>query len=54
MCATTWIKYLGIAIVASSKGCNRIKHGNWFMLVTKGTNNKWTFDLMDQLMVDIE
>jgi hypothetical protein len=52
MCATTWIKHLGIAIVASSKGCSMIKHGDWFMLVSKGTNDKWTSDLMDQLMTN--
>jgi hypothetical protein len=50
MCATIWIKHLGIAIVASS----RIKHGDWFMLVSKGTNNKWTYDLIDHLMANLE
>ena len=24
------------------------------MLVSKGTNNKWTYDLTDHLMVDLE
>ena len=48
MCATIWIKHLlGIAIIASS----RIKHVDWFML---GTNNKWTYDITDPLMIDLE
>ena len=49
MCATIWIKHLGIAIVASF----RIKHGDWFMLISIGTNNKWTYDLKDHLMTNL-
>ena len=32
MCATIWIKHFKIAIMVSS---SRIKHGDWFMLVSK-------------------
>ena len=31
-----------------------IKHGDWLILVSKGTNNKWTYDPTNHWMVDLE
>ena len=31
-----------------------IKHGDRFILVAKGTNNKWTYNLTNRLMVDLQ
>ena len=34
--------------------CPKIKHGDWLCWYHRGTNNKWTYDLMNHLMVDLE
>ena len=50
ICATIWISYLGIAIFTSS----RIKHEIGLYQYQRGTNNKWTYDLTNHLMIDLE
>ena len=31
-----------------------IKHVDWLTWYQKGTNNKWTYDHIDHLMIDLE